>query len=67
MSKKKRTKSNKKRNPVARNLHHFNKATTQRDKKKDKKRGYNKHKKRAYDFDDGHRLFSFLSIKVRID
>ena len=39
----------KQRNPVAKNARKFNKATVQRDKKKDQKRGYKvKHKNKLY-------------------
>lgn len=48
----------KSRNPVARNLQRYNKAVVHRDKKKDKKRGYNKHKNKASDL-RGRGLFLY--------
>lgn len=36
------------RNPVAKNLNKFNRASTQRDKKKDFKRGRDKHRQNKY-------------------
>ncbi len=42
-------KQNKQRNPVARNLREFNKATVEEDKKKKSKRGYKKHKGNRYE------------------